>query len=349
MIVRARAPLRLSFGGGGTELSPYLDMFGGHVLNSTINLHAYATLAPSPDGKVHFIAADKGETVICDALDQLSIEQGLPLHCGVYNRIVREYNGGKPIPLTLTTMCEAPIGSGLGSSSTLTVAMLKAYDEYLGLALGEYDLAHLAYQTERLDLGLSGGMQDQYSAAFGGFNFIEFHSLEHVIVNPLRVRHWIVSELESSLVLYYTGTSRQSAELIMEQTREINAASTERVERLHRIKALAVDMKTMLLKGDLNGFGKTLDRSWMEKRQMSANISNSEIDRIYERAKDNGAIGGKITGAGGGGFMMLLCDPARRMDVLRVLGAEDGKIFSCGFLDHGAHSWRIYDGQKNKN
>jgi D-glycero-alpha-D-manno-heptose-7-phosphate kinase len=341
MLVRARAPLRLSFGGGGTELSPYLDNFGGQVLNSTINLHAYATLSPSPDGKVHFIAADKNESVSFDPVPVLKHTDSLPLHCGVYNRIVRDYNNNKPLPVTLTTYCEAPIGSGLGSSSTLTVAMIKAFDEYLSLALGEYDLAHFAYMIERVDLGLSGGLQDQYSAAFGGFNFIEFHALDHVIVNPLRVRKWVVAELEASLILYYTGTSRKSAELIEAQTKKLDSSSQDHIERLHRIKALATEMKTHLLKGDVENFGRTLDHSWTEKRQISSSISNSTIDRIYQRAKDNGVVGGKITGAGGGGFMMLLCDPARRMDVLRVLGAEEGKIFSCGFLDHGAESWRM--------
>jgi D-glycero-alpha-D-manno-heptose-7-phosphate kinase len=302
------------------------------VLNATINLHAYATLTPGNDGKVTFVASDKHETVTFDAAPELDAAGGLPLHCGVYNRIVRDYNGGRPLSLTLTTFCEAPIGSGLGSSSTLTVAMIKAFDEYLGLALGEYDLAHFAYLVEREDLGLSGGLQDQYSAAF---------AKDRVIVNPLRVRRWAVAELEACLLLYYTGTSRQSAELIEEQTRKLDSHNTEHIERLHRIKALALEMKVHLLKGDLAAFGTALDRSWVEKRQVAANISNPSIDRLYARAKDAGMIGGKITGAGGGGFMMMLCDPTRRMDVLRVLGSEEGKIFSCGFLNDGAVSWRL--------
>lgn len=337
---RARAPLRLSFGGGGSELSPYVDKHGGVVLNGTIGRYVYATLTAADD-KVIFTAADCNLSEVLPLAGEYPLrgEVKLPLHRAVYNRIIRAYNDGKPLPLHLHTYSDAPIGSGLGTSSTLTVAMIRCFEEALNLNLGEYDLAALAHDIERTDLGLSGGYQDHYAAAFGGFNFMEFRSDGKIIINPLRIRPWVLAELEYSLLLYFTGISRESAKIIdAQKIGIINDAAVE--EAMHRIKALAYTMKDCLLTGRLADFAAALHDSWLLKRGTAAMISNVDIDGIYERARANGAWGGKISGAGGGGFMMLIVDPTRRNEVWAGLPNKGEQATFCHFSRNGAFAWR---------
>ena len=345
MIVRARAPLRLSFGGGGTELSPYMDEFGGLVLNATINLHVHTTLRPNDAGAgVAFRAADQDRDLSLPDAADLPTDRGLPIHCGVHNWIVRHHNAGRPLPLKITTYSEAPTGSGLGASSTLTVSLIKAYDEYLNLALGEYDIARTAYRIERDVLGFAGGRQDQYAAAFGGVNLIEFHPNDQVIVNPLRVRNWIVSELEAQLVLFYTGVSRESGAIIESQTERMRRGDGDMLTRMHRIKAYATAMKEHLLKGDFSALADDLDGAWRAKRGTAAQVSSPAIDRVYERVRALGVRGGKISGAGSGGFMMLICDPEQRWGVERYLREQaGGQVFPAKFIKVGAESWRLHD------
>ncbi len=342
MIIRARAPLRLGLAGGGTDVSPYCDRFGGLVLNATIDKYAYTTIEPGTDDTVHFVAADRQEEWKNSALSELSLDGKLDLHKGVYNRIVRDFNGGKPLPMKLTTHTDAPPGSGLGSSSTLVVSMVKAFVEWLNLPLGEYDIAHLAYEIERLDVGLSGGRQDQYAATFGGFNFMEFHAEERVVVNPLRIKNWIISELEASLLLYFGGVSRQSAEIIDEQTYNVKHKKTDAIEATHAIKQEAIQMKEGLLKGDFESLVCSMEAGWEAKKRMAKSISNPKIEESYKLAKAAGMEAGKISGAGGGGFMMLLVNPARRMEVIRALSQTNGQIYTCHFTKYGTQGWKIY-------
>lgn len=340
MIIRSRAPLRLGLGGGGTDVSPYCDLFGGLVLNAAINKYAYTTIKSADNNKVKFIASDQNKMVEYAAVADLPRDGVLDLHLGVYNRIIKQFNHGKPIALTMSTHSDAPPGSGLGSSSTLVVAMVKAFVEMLNLPLGEYEIAHLAYEIERIDLGLNGGRQDQYAAAFGGFNFMEFYANDRVIVNPLRIKNWILCELEASLLLFYTGVSRDSASIIDEQTKNVKNNNEKSIEAMHELRQEATAMKESILKGDFKGFAESLDMSWESKKKMAHNISNSHIETIYELAKKAGARAGKISGAGGGGFMMFYVDPSRRVEVTQALNGE-GKVFDCHFTKHGSQAWRI--------
>lgn len=342
MLVRARAPLRLGLAGGGTDVAPYCDLFGGAVLNATIDLYAYCTIEPSADGKVHLRASDMGRQAAFDALPQLPVDHQLALHSGVYNRIVQHFNNGHPVPVTLTTFCDAPPGSGLGSSSTLVVSMVQAFGEYLGLPLGEYDVARLAFQIERRDLKLHGGRQDQYAAAFGGFNFMEFNGHDHALVNPLRVKSWIVSELESSLILFYTGRSRDSASIVAEQSKNVQENNPTAVEAMHRTKLDAIEMKECLLRGNIQQLGRVMENAWQSKKATANSVSNPRIENFYRVAKQAGAYCGKVSGAGGGGFMMFLVDPTNRLHVTNKLNeSEEGLVLGCHFSQSGAESWRL--------
>lgn len=337
--VRARAPLRLGLAGGGTDVSPYCDTYGGFVLNATIDKHAYAMIAPRDDRRVEFAATDQERACVCDAAEVLPTGAGLELHRGVYNWAVRHLNAGEPLPLTLTTYSDAPAGSGLGSSSTLVVAMLKAFSACLRADLDEYTLARAAFEIERIDCGLAGGRQDQYSAAFGGCNFMEFHPDERVVINPLRVRKNILFELEASLVLYFTGVSRDSAAIIDDQSRNVRARDPAVIDAMHVLKADAVVMKEALLKGDFGVFVESMRQSWEAKKRTAGAIANASINDVYDAALRNGALAGKVSGAGGGGFMMFFVAPERRMQVVRTLAGFGGTILNCQFTRFGAEAW----------
>lgn len=338
-LYRSRAPLRLGLAGGGTDVSPYSDEFGGCVLNTTINLYAYCTLRPADDGRVSFSATDRDEQFAAGAAPAFALDGCLQLHKAVYNRMVRDYNGGRPLPCDLVTYSDAPAGSGLGTSSTMVVAMLAAFKEWLNLPLGEYEIAHLAFEIERLELGLAGGKQDQYAAAFGGFNFMEFHAGDRVIVNPLRIRSAIINELQCSMLLYFTGVSRDSASIISEQIRNVTDKRTDSVEAMHRMKADAGRMKEHLLKGELASLAHVLGRSWEAKKRMATVISNPSIDAVFEAALAAGAISGKVSGAGGGGFIMFMIDPAKRENIVRVMRRFAGSVQQFQFTDRGVESW----------
>ncbi|MDR3509859.1 MAG: dehydrogenase [Caulobacteraceae bacterium] len=339
-IIRARAPLRLGLAGGGTDVSPFCDEYGGCVLNVTIDRYAFASAEPRDDGKVVFRASDLNVVDEVEASGELPLDTGLRLHRGVYNRMVRDYNGGQPLSLTMTTHVDSPMGSGLGSSSALVVAMVTLMGEIMRAPLGEYDIAHIALVVERRDLNLNGGRQDQYAAAFGGFNFIEFSAQDRVIVNPLRVREGVCSELEASLVLFFTGASRESAVIIDNQTAAV-AAGGAPLEAMHQLKADAIAMKEALLFGRIGAMAELLEHSWTAKKLTSSAVSNPRINRIYEAAKGHGAIAGKVSGAGGGGFMMFLVDPVRRPELIEKLRMEeDGYPIICGFSYAGARTWR---------
>ena len=339
-IIRARAPLRLGLAGGGTDLSPYCDEFGGAVLNATIDRFAYAFISPRNDGKVVFRAKDLGHQEVFEAAPQLP-QSRLLLHRGVYERMVRDHNGDGAISATITTTVDAPMGSGLGSSSALVVALVDAFRVLFGAPLGQYDVAHLAFEIERVDLGLAGGKQDQYAAAFGGINFIEFLAEDRVIVNPLRVSDSARNEFESSLVICFSGRSRDATVIIEEQTAGLVSHSTRTIEAMNRLKSDAIEMKNSLLAGDIPAMAKILDDSWEAKKMTAPGISTDRIDQLYDAAFTNGALAGKVSGAGGGGFVMFLVHPEDRLGLVNALNAAGGSAGSVKFAERGCETWQV--------
>lgn len=338
MIIRSKAPLRLGLAGGGTDVSPYSDIYGGAVLNATVSLYAYATIEPRSDNKIVIRSIDKNTAFELQSSDFLNIDGQMDLIKGVYNRILRDYKL-KKLSFTITTYVDAPAGSGLGSSSTVVTAVLGAFSEWLKLPLSEYDLAKLAYEIERSDLAMAGGKQDQYAATFGGVNFMEFFDKGKVIVNPLRIKDQVLNELSNNIILFYTQTSRISSEIIENQQRNVNAGSVKSVEAMHQIKELAIKMKEAILEGKLDRMGELLNLSWEFKKQMADGITNQQIDKIYDAAIAAGATGGKISGAGGGGFMFFYCPGITRYNVIKALEQFGGHARRYEFTKQGLETW----------
>lgn len=339
-LFRSRAPLRLGLAGGGTDVSPYCDMYGGYVLNGTISMYAYATVEPWHPGRVLYRSAEHADAYEADwESEPGDLPPTLWLHHGVARRVAREFNGGQPLGVALTTSCDAPPGSGLGSSSAIVVAMVEAMKGLLNLPLGEYDVARLAYEIERIDVGLAGGRQDQYAATFGGFNFMEFYDEGRVLVNPLRVNSSMIAELEASMVLFFTGRSRSSAEIIEAQAKSVHSVGGKPLQSMHVLKEDALAMKEQLLRGSIRGMAEVLARSWIAKKGTSDRISTPEIERVHRVAVEAGAYAGKISGAGGGGFFMFMVDAARRAGVVNALSELPGQVVPCHFAGGGSINW----------
>ena len=340
LLYRSKAPFRLGIAGGGTDVSPYADLYGGAVLNVTINRFAYATIRPTDDGKIRFIHVNDRLVQEFDAVPYLEPKGPLMLQCGIYNRIVRQFNDGKPFSFELTTRMDVPSGSGLGTSSTLVVAILGAFVEARNLPLGKYDIARLAYEIERIDLGMAGGRQDQYAATFGGVNFMEFLGDDRVIVNPLSIPDSTLNEWALNTVLLYTNKRRESARIIEEQMANVKQKNAGSVEAMHRVKEEAFRIKKCLLQNNLHELGPALNTSWVNKKKMAGGISNANIDRLYETALAAGATGGKISGAGGGGFMFFYCPGNTRYAVEAALNElQIGEIYDFEFCKEGLTLW----------
>lgn len=339
MIYRSKAPFRLGMAGGGTDVSPYSDIYGGCILNATVSLYSYANIEPRNDNKIVFRIPQTEEEYIYDSVLELPINgDKADLMKGIYNRVVRDFVR-EPLSLTLTCALEAPFGSGLGTSSTLAVAILGAYSEWLRLPLGEYDLAYLAYLIERADLKQAGGKQDQYAAAFGGFNFMEFYSDDKVIVNPLRIRTEVLNELSNNLLLYYTNSSRNSGDIIEKQQQNVHQKKGKSIEAMHQIKQQAYELKEAILKDNLDEIGHILHRGWEFKKAMADGISTPLFEELYDTAIKAGASGGKISGAGGGGYVFFYCPENTKFKVAKALSNLGGMVQPYTFTKKGLETW----------
>jgi D-glycero-alpha-D-manno-heptose-7-phosphate kinase len=336
LLIRAKAPLRISFAGGGTDVPPFPQQEGGLVLNATINRYAHGTLRPTADGQVRIRSVDLGTETSFPAGEPMVFDGNLDL----VKAAIRKMGSGAGSGFELFLRSDAPPGSGLGASSALVVALVGLFRELQHLPLTDYELAELAFLVERRDFGVVGGSQDQYAAAFGGFNFLEFEE-DRVIVNPLRVRSDTVLELEDNLLLCYTGATRRSDHIIEDQTSRYRRKDAGTSTGLHEQKRLAVEMKNALLQHRLREFGDLLDRAWQAKKRMSERISTPQIDELYEEARRHGALGGKVIGAGGGGYLMLYCDYRSRHGVAEAVARMGAGVDEVAFEQNGLRTWRV--------
>jgi D-glycero-alpha-D-manno-heptose-7-phosphate kinase len=335
LLYRAKAPLRISFAGGGTDVPPFPEREGGVVLSATIGRYAYGTLAPRTDGQIRIESLDFGETVTYSADDQLVYDGKLDLVKAAILHLGRPQTG-----FDLVLHSDAPPGSGLGASSAVMVTLVGLLKDWMSLPLTDYEVADMAHRIERQDLGIQGGLQDHYAAAFGGFNYIEF-SGDRVIVNPLRIPADVQNELQYNLLLVFTGRIRLSARIIEDQVARFEAGENESIEALREIKRLTGEMKAHLLRKELDSFGAPLHDEWVQKKRMSARISNPELDTLYDAARSAGAAGGKITGAGGGGYMLLYCPGGTRHKVARKLVELGCSVADFGFEPNGLQTWHV--------
>jgi D-glycero-alpha-D-manno-heptose-7-phosphate kinase len=336
-IYRAKAPLRISFAGGGTDVSPYPEEQGGAVLNATIDKYAYATLlARRGRGRVRVHSLDFDVDAEYRTPRDFVYNGELDLVKATLKRFHRNDSD-----LEIFLHSDAPPRTGLGSSSTMVVALVQLFARYLKIPMTTYELAESAFRIERVDLGDPGGRQDQYAAAFGGFNFIEFQG-STTVVNPLRIDPEVLNELAYRLMLCYTGTTRYSGDIIERQTRSYTERRRNTVDALDETKQLAISMKKELLTGNLDELGRLLHEGWEAKKRFAKGISNPQVDRFYQKARSAGALGGKLTGAGGGGYLLLFCDFRRRQDVARSVVESGGRVTDFAFSPDGALSWSVH-------
>jgi D-glycero-alpha-D-manno-heptose-7-phosphate kinase len=333
-VVRARTPLRISFAGGGTDVSPFPETEGGAVLSATIDRYVYGSLTVHADRHLRVESRDYGVSLLLAPNEGFELDGNLDLVKAVLRRAWRDEPGGYGIILSASV----PPGSGLGASSAMVVTVVALLNEYYGVPMGEYEIAHLSSVIEREDMKIAGGLQDYYAAAFGGFNYIEFD--KQVVVNPLRVPDYVIGELEMNLLLCFTGATRRSDHIISDQTARYTRSDAESVEGLREQKELSLAMKTALLRGRLDDFGWLLGQAWLAKKKMSPRITTPLIDEMYELALRNGAAGGKVTGAGGGGYMLLYVDFEKRPRVVEALEGLGVVATGLSFSPLGVRAWK---------
>jgi len=336
MIIRSKAPLRISFCGGGTEVPPYVDEYGGIVLSATIDKYAYGSLRLR-DGKDITV-----QSLDYDVVAKYHVDDNLEYNgeLDLVKAVLKNMCNGNGQGLDFFIHSDAPPGSGLGSSSTMVVALIGLLKHWQRLPLTNYDIAELAYHIERIDLEIQGGMQDQYAAVFGGFNFIEFCP-PAVIVNPLRIDNEIINELEYNLLLCYTGRTRLSANIITTQVDAYVRKEAEVLKAMEELKNITVEMKNALLQGRLTDFGLLLHEAWNNKKKMAKQITTSSIDILYETARENGALGGKILGAGGGGYLLVYCQFDKKHLIAEALEKLGGQVVEFTFDYYGLQTWEV--------
>ncbi|MGA7697834.1 MAG: hypothetical protein WCA76_22605 [Candidatus Sulfotelmatobacter sp.] len=328
-----RSPVRISFGGGGTDLPPYYERFGGAVLSAAINKYFYTILGKRSDGRVQVISSDLRVCETWHDIANMSL-QGSALEIPL--AVLKEMDCGVSVDLFLAS--EIPPGTGLGSSASVCVNILKTLSTYLGRPLSKYDLAERAFFVARHILGKHVGKQDEYAAVFGGLNYISFHPEGTTLVEPVELEPPVLREFQSNLMLFFTGAAHHSWTILQEQEASTLSRNETTVDALHEVKALGGRMRTSLERGELHQFGELLHEGWQAKRRISHKISTPRIDKLYSLGLQCGALGGKITGAGGGGFLLFYCEAAHQAAVREAMHKEGVHEMAFGFDSQGAQA-----------
>ena len=332
VFARARSPVRISFSGGGTDLTHYfVDNDGGAVINATIAMYAHATLRRRNDGRIQIYSHDFQQTVEVDNLASLGNDGDLALIKSVIRLIKPSYG------FDLEVSADFPIGSGLGGSAVVSSAIIGCFNEFRSDQWDRHEIAEMAFQAERLMLNIPGGWQDQYATVFGGFNHMEFSSDQNTIV-PLRLDANIIAELEESLILCYTGLKRNSGSIHRDQ--KTHHETSDAVAATARQKEVTREIRRHLLRGRLLDCGRLIDEAWHAKRRLSPLISSSELDDIYDLAKTSGAVGGKLLGAGGGGYFLFFVRPFERYPLITALEGRGLQCSRVTFEENGLRTWK---------
>lgn len=328
---RARSPVRISFGGGGSDLTHFFAGDGGAVINTTISLYSHATLRVRDDEQVIIHSRDLGESLHARDLKEALAQKG---KFGLIQALLKAVHPDFGFELYLHS--DFPMNSGLGGSAVVSATVLGCFNQFRQDRWDLHELAELAFQAERLYLGVAGGWQDQYATVFGGFNFMEFR-MDQNIVHPLRIHPDILLELEESLILCDTGTAHDSGDIHQDQRQQMQQENIH--QKVQSNVELTYRMRNHLLRGRLLQFGQSLNEAWQLKRQFSSKISNDQLDNIYESALCHGAIGGKLLGAGGGGFFLFYVPPFRKIELIDNLEAAGLKIHPFRFEQEGLRAW----------
>lgn len=327
-----RSPVRISFGGGGTDLPAYYEQFGGAVLSVAINKYFYTILGKRIDGRMQIISSDLRVFESLHDLSEMQVQKS-PLEIPI--AVLKHLDFSLPIDLFLAS--EIPPGTGLGSSASVCVNLLKTLSTYLHRPISKHDLAEESFHIARNVLGRNIGKQDEYASAFGGLNYICFEPDGRVSVDPVKLSPELAQELQAHLMLFFTGAAHHSWSILKEQEAATREHSGPAVDALHEGKILGAKMRDALLREDLDHLGDLLHLAWMAKRRVSTRISDARIDSLYDLARQHGAAGGKITGAGGGGFLLLFCRPDAQLSVRDALREQGLQEMKFAFDMQGAH------------
>ncbi len=343
MIIRTKAPVRISFAGGGTDVSPYCEERGGCVVNVAINKYAWGTLELTNKPGICISSSNHPKILRFNSVKDITYNRTLDLLKSVVKHM---HNGKKGINLFLRS--DVPPRSGLGSSASAFVSMIGLFNHLKrDKKITDYEIAELAFNLERKELNNMGGKQDQYASVFGGLNYIEFKGNDFIRVNPLRLKQDYINELEKNLVLVHVGARKASGDIIKDQTKSYKKHNKNVTSGLDKTKEIAIETKYALTRGDLDYFGELLHDAWTAKKKFSSMITNPYIDKLYNLARKKGAIGGKISGAGGGGHMILYCKPNKEQIVAHELTKAGVKIVPFSFDYNGLQSWEVNENGKN--
>ncbi len=330
IVIRSRAPMRVSFGGSGTDVPTFDQKHGGCVLNSSINKYVYGLLKLREDRKIRIVSSDYHLSVVYDDIKHLKLDGNLDLVKAVIKRIDVNYG------FELEIRSDVPPNSGLGSSASVCVAVIGLFNHLLvDNKMTKPQIAELAFQVETQDIKNIGGRQDQYAAVFGGFNFLEFMGKDFVKISPITIKKNILLELERNTVLAYIGTRKTSG--LQHSSKQISEA--EKKKYLHAIKALGYEAYDSLARGDLNRFGNILEETWNLKKRAFPQSTNRHIEALYSAAKTAGAMGGRVVGAGGGGHIMFYCHLGTEHKVSKALSSLGAKVMDFGFDYDGLQTW----------